>query len=229
MINPFICEKCGATFKTYPQFRTHNLSHITPPTPPTPTPTPFTNVITPSISDMREQLELRRLELEMRRLEKAATAIDTPTTPAVSPVEQVFTLMEKIEGLIDRKLQARESLKGLVEEGGGDFSEQLALKALEAFIANKANTPTTTAKTEVGVKKEGLAISSATPPTIKQEEVKMPILPNAEELAEYHKLIRSGAISKDEAWADFAEDYPDLVKIVPREKFDAEYDKIKNS
>lgn len=236
-VNPWVCSVCKNGYNSKYRLLMHQQVHYgslqqNPPTLPAPLPSPpKVTPDTPDIQEKRQELELMRLDIEKAKLERERQLLGQPIAPATNPLNEAFTLISKMDEMIARRM----SQQIAAPAADTDYTDTLALKALEAYIASQKNTPAVAISAESN-KRQG---ATQTAPALTEKEVQEKMsnlipnngapMPSAAEFEEYKRAIKSGELSEEDAWLEVGEIYPHLVKYITREKFTEEYNKLKNS
>jgi hypothetical protein len=157
-----------------------------------------------SVTQMRERLEVRRLQIELDKLEKPDTSIDYYSKMLELQEKAFNAQIAMVQKQAELKVEI-EKLKIAQEQGSGDFAEEFMYSLMPLLPELLKKQPQQEQKKEVSTE-----------------------MLNAQQLEEYKLKIRSGAISFEQAYADFKANYPQLVNRLTEDQFKTEFEKIKN-
>jgi len=175
-----------------------------------------------SVDEMREQLEIKNLQIEIEKLEKPNTNIDYFQKMLDLQQQNFNSQMQMIREQNDLKLEI-EKLK--INNESSDDSFMDIVKGILPILPQLLKKQPSTIDAEPTKTK----VDTEQPPKNTEVESEQMKIPTKDELEEYRKGIKDGSISLDEAYADYL-DSP-YAKLMPttKEKFEVEYNKIKNS
>jgi len=179
-----------------------------------------------AIEDARAEVEQKKAELEVRRLEKELERLDKPDT-SLDYYGQMLKLQQEhnqqLLAIQENNFKTQLELAKLQYTDGAGAESDYFLEFLDSI---KPYIPVIMQ----GIQKKD-AITSPTP----QEKTPAQLnaiggkMKTAAEVEDYKAKIRKGEITEEQAFKDFCEELPEMAKVITKEQFKVEYEKVKNS